>query len=168
MRRHRNTLIALLLVLVSLVLQTTLFSQVRPFGIGPSVVILTVIACARYLEPEAALLVGFTAGFLTDLLGGSSLGLWAIAMTVVAYATVKLRHREVDGILVVAAGIFGLTVAAQLLFAIVSTLFGHGTINQPDLWKHILLPAVWNVVLAAPIFWVSTVTMRRSERGWAV
>ena len=167
MRRYRNTLIALGLVLVSLVLQTTLFNQVRPFAVAPSIVLLTVIACARYLEPESALMVGFTAGFLTDLVGGSSLGLWAIAMTVVAYATVKLRHREVDGLLVVAAGIFGLTVAGQLLYAIVSTLFGHSTISQPDLWRHLLIPAVWNVLLAAPIFWLSSVTMRRGERGWA-
>ena len=167
MRRYRNTFIALGMVLVALVLQTTLFSQVRPFTIAPALVLLTVIACARYLEPESALLIGFTAGFLTDLVGGSSLGLWAIAMTVVAYATVKLRHREMDGILVVAAGIFGLTLAGQTLYAIVSTLFGHGTINQPDLWMHLLLPAVWNVILAAPIFWLSSVTMRRGERGWA-
>ena len=167
MRRHRNTLIALGLVVVSLVLQTTLFAQVRPFAVAPSIVLLTVIACARYLEPESALFIGFTAGFLTDLVGGSSLGLWAITMTVVAYATVKLRHREVDGLVIVAAGIFALTLAGQTLYAIVSTLFGHGTINHPDLWKHLLLPALWNVLLAAPIFWLSTVTMRRGERGWA-
>jgi rod shape-determining protein MreD len=167
MRRYRNTFIALGLVLVSLVLQTTLFNQVRPFGIAPSIVLLTVVACARYLEPEAALLVGFTAGFLTDLVGGSSLGLWAIAMTVVAFATVKLRHREVDGLIVVAGGIFGLTVLGQAMYVVVSTLFGHNTLSQPDLWKHLLLPAIWNVLLAAPIFWLSSVTMRRGERGWA-
>lgn len=167
MRRYRNTFIALGMVLVALVLQTTLFSQVRPFAIAPAIVLLTVIACARYLEPESALMIGFTAGFLTDLLGGSSLGLWAIAMTAVAYATVKLRHREVDGVLVVALGIFGLTLAGQALYAVVSTLFGHSTINQPDAWKHLLLPAVWNVILAAPIFWLSSQTMRRGERGWA-
>lgn len=168
MRRHRNTFIALGLVLVSLVLQTTLFAEIRPFAVAPAVVLLTVIACARYLEPEAALLVGFSAGFLTDLLGGSSLGLWAIAMTAVAYATVKLRHREVDGVLIVAVGIFSLTVLGQLLYAVVGTLFGHSIITQPEVWKHLLLPAVWNVILAAPIFWVSNVTMRRGERGWAV
>jgi rod shape-determining protein MreD len=166
-RRHRNTLIAFGLVLVSLVLQTTLFNEVRPFAIAPSIVLLTVIACARYLEPETALLMGFTAGFLTDLVGGSSLGLWAITMTAVAFATLKLRHREVDGLLVVAVGVFGLTVFGQALYAVVGTLFGHSIISQPGLWKQILLPAVWNVVLAAPIFWISNVTMRR-ERGWAL
>ncbi|MFB3099456.1 MAG: rod shape-determining protein MreD, partial [Acidimicrobiia bacterium] len=72
MRRHKNTLIALGLVLIAIVLQTTLFGQVRPLTIAPAVVLLTVIACARYLEPEAALLVGFTAGIVSDLVGGSS------------------------------------------------------------------------------------------------
>ena len=168
MRRHKNTLIALGLVLIAIVLQTTLFSQVRPLTIAPAVVLLTVIACARYLEPEAALLVGFTAGIVSDMVGGSSLGLWAITMTVMAFATVKLRNYEVGGVLVVAAGIFALTFAGQLLYAIVGTLFGQGTINRPDLWKHFLFPALWNVVLAAPIFWVSTLTMRRDERRWAL
>ena len=50
--------IALLLAVTAVVLQTTLFSEIRPFAVAPAVVLLTVIACARYLEPEAALLVG--------------------------------------------------------------------------------------------------------------
>jgi rod shape-determining protein MreD len=168
MRRQRNTLIALALVLVALVLQTTLFAEVVPFGIAPALVILTVIASARYLEPEAALLVGFTAGFLLDLVSGLSLGLWAITLTVVAFATIKLRHLEVGGVLVVAGGIFLITLGGQMLYAIIATLFGHGTINQPELWKHLVLPALWNVVIAAPIFWLSTVTMRRGEQRWAL
>lgn len=168
MRRHRNTLIALSLVLIALVLQTTLFAQVTPLGVAPAVVMLTVIASARYLEPEAALLVGFTAGFAQDLVSGLSLGLWAITMTAVAFATVKLRHLEVGGVLVVAAGVFLITLGGMLLYAILATLFGHGTINQPDLWKHLVLPAAWNVVIAAPIFWLSSVTMRRGEQRWAL
>ena len=55
-----------------------------------------------------------------------------------------------------------------LWLAVVGTLFGHSIITQPEVWKHLLLPAVWNVILAAPIFWVSKVTMRRGDRGWAV
>ncbi len=75
--------LTLAFVVVAAVLQTTLFGdgRLQPFGASPALVTLIVIATVRFLEPDQALLVAFTAGLLMDLLGASPLGLWAMAMT---------------------------------------------------------------------------------------
>ena len=72
----RPVALSILLVLVAVVIQTTLFGpgRIQPFGAAPMLVLAVVIACARYLDSEPALLLGFTAGLLLDLLGGSRAG----------------------------------------------------------------------------------------------
>ena len=147
----KHIVFALLLTLGGLVLQTTLFgeSRIEPFGAAPNVVLLLVVICAAYLEPEPAMLVAFTSGLLTDLLGGSVIGLWAISMVVVAYVTLRVRHRIDDGVIVVAAGLLGLSVLGQAIFAIAGTLFGQQIFADPGWYRQIVLPSLYNVVLAA-------------------
>lgn len=149
----KQVIYALLMSLAALVIQTTLFgeSRIDPFGAAPNIVMLLVIISAAYLEPEPALLVAFTTGLLTDLLGGSVIGLWAISMVVVAYVTLRVRRRIDDGIVVVAAGVLALSVLGQALFAIASTLFGQQVFADPGWYRQIVLPSLYNVVLAVAL-----------------
>lgn len=151
----RPVLVSLTLVVGAVVLQTTLFGpgRLQPFGAAPNLVLLVVIACARYLDPEPALLVGFTGGLLMDLLSGSPLGLWAMVMTAVAYAALRLRRRAEDSVLLGIAGVFLLTVLGQVLFVTFGTFFGQRFFEDPALVRKILLPAVYNAVLAPVVFW---------------
>lgn len=147
----KHVIYALLLSMSALVVQSTLFGQSRidPFGAAPNIVLLLVVICAAYLEPEPALLVAFTTGLITDLLGGSVIGLWAISMVVVAYVTLRVRRRIDDGVVVVAAGVLALSVLGQAIFAIASTLFGQQVFADPGWYRQIVLPSLYNVVLAA-------------------
>lgn len=149
----RHIIYALALSLGSLIVQTTLFgeSRIDPFGAAPNIVLLLVIICAAYLEPEPALLVAFTTGLVTDLLGGSVIGLWAISMIVVAYVTLRVRRRIDDGIVVVAAGVLALSVLGQAVFAIASTLFGQQVFADPGWYRQIVLPSLYNVLMAAAL-----------------
>lgn len=146
----KHIIFALLLTMGGLVVQTTLFgeSRIDPFGAAPNIVLLLVMICAAYLEPEPALLVAFTSGLLTDLLGGSTIGLWAIAMVVVAYVTLRVRRRIDDGVVVVAAGVLALSVLGQAIFAIASTLFGQQVFADPGWYRQIVLPSIYNVVMS--------------------
>ena len=94
----KNIVYALVLSVAGLVIQSTLFgeSRINPFGAAPNLVLVLVVICAAYLEAEPALLVAFTSGLLMDLLGGSTIGLWAIALVVAAYVTLRVRNR-IDG-----------------------------------------------------------------------
>ncbi|MEN8233962.1 MAG: rod shape-determining protein MreD [Actinomycetota bacterium] len=159
--------IALGLVVGAALIQTTVFQHVRPFGYAPALGLLTVIAIARLLDPEPTLFVAFTGGFLQDLLGGAPLGLWASAFTVVAFVTLKVRDREVAGPIAVLAGVFGLTLLGQFTFAILGTLFGQSIINRPGFFGHLVVPAILNMLLAYPVFWVARMAVRPGERTWA-
>lgn len=166
----RRVLLSLILVFVAVVLQTTVFApgRIQPLGAAPNLVLLTVVACVRYLQAEFAILLGFTAGLMMDVLGGSPIGLWAITLASIAFMTLKLRDREVEaGVAGAALAVFGLTVAGQLIFSILGTLFGLGLVAEPGFLVQLLvLPAVYNVVLMIPVFWLSKAALRPSERSW--
>ena len=49
--------IALGLVVAAVLLETTVFEQIQPFGYAPALGMLAVIAVARYLDPEPVLFV---------------------------------------------------------------------------------------------------------------
>lgn len=162
-----KTIIALGLVLAAVLIQTTAFQHFQPFGYAPALGLLMAIATARYLEAEAALFVGFSGGFLQDLLGGSPLGLWASTFTIVVFVTLKIRDREIAGPLAVLAGVFGLTFLGQFTYAILGTLFGQGIISRPGIIWDLIIPALYNVILAYPAFWIAKAAIRPSERKWA-
>ena len=168
--RGRHVVIALGLVVLAVVLQTTVFApgRIQPFGAAPNLVLLVVIGCARFLDPEPALLVGFTGGLLVDLLSSSPLGLWAMVLTAVTFVALKVRSRAADGPLVVAAGVFALTLLGQVLFVFVGTLFGQRTIEDPQVIRKLLLPALYNVILGAPVLWGIRAVLQPSQRSWAL
>lgn len=162
-----KVIIALGLVIAAVLIQTTAFQHIRPLGYAPALGMLTVIALARFLDPEQALFVAFTGGFFQDLLGGSPLGLWASTFTIVAFLALKVRDREIAGTPVVLLGVFGLTLIGQFTYAVLGTLFGQGIINRPGFAAHLLVPALYNVVLAYPVFWLTKITVKPPERTWA-
>jgi len=167
----RRVLVSLIFVFAAVVLQTTVFApgRIQPFGAAPNLVLLTLVGCVRYLQAEFAVLLGFTGGLMMDLLGGSPIGLWAITLASIAFAALKLRDREVEaGIPGTALAVFGLTIAGQLMFAILGTLFGLGIVAEPGFVVQLLiLPAVYNVILMIPVFWVTKVALHPAERSWA-
>jgi rod shape-determining protein MreD len=94
--------------------------------------------------------------------------LWAISLTVVAYLTNRTKRRAEDGPLWILVGVFLLTVAGQFLYVLLSTLFGQNALGDPELIRKLFLPAVYNVILAAPVFWAVRALLRPKERSWAL
>lgn len=169
--RGRDLSLALLMVVIAVVAQTAVFGdgRINPFGASPAVVIVVVLACARYLEPEPSLLLGFTAGMALDLLGGSPLGLWAMSYTVAVYVGLRFRERAHDGPLVIGVGVVMLTLLANALFLIIGTLFGERFFTDTTVIKNTILPAVYNLAIAAIAFPIITKLMGdRRHFGWSV
>ncbi len=160
----RPVAISLGLVVVAVVLQTTLFGAgfIQPLGASPLLVVVTVMACVRYLDPEPALLLGFTAGLLLDLLGASPLGLWAMVHLVVAYLSLRMRARADDGFLFVALAVFAVTLVGQGLFLLAGTLFGQRLFATEGLVKLLVLPAAYTMILGVVV--VPGVTWLLRER----
>ncbi len=144
----RTIAIALALGVAAVVLQTTLFAELRPFGASPNLPLLVVIACARHLDPDPAVLYGFSVGLLTDLLGASPLGMWALVMTAAAYGTVRFRDRLEEAPVAGAVLVFVLTLLGEVLFLLLGTLFGLKLLSQAGLVRIVLLTALYTTVLA--------------------
>lgn len=169
MSRSR-VVISLLSVLVAIVLQTTVFGsgRIQPLGVAPALVTLVVIAVATQIEAEYLLMIGFTAGILMDLMGSGTLGLWAMTLTAVAYAASRLKGRFEGGVASTAGVVVVLTIASQFLFVLLATLFGHGTIAEPEVMRKIFLAGLWNLALAAPVFWILERAFASRRGQWAV
>jgi rod shape-determining protein MreD len=166
----RTIALALLVLVTTVAIQTTALGpgSLQLFGASPNLVTLVVIGLARYLDDEPAILIGFTAGVFLDSLGSSVLGLWAMSETVVAYATLRLRDRSRDGILVVALGVAVLTIAGQALFAVAGTLFGERFLTDIGVARRVLLPGLYNMVIAAVLLpgIRRIMTDRRAASAW--
>jgi rod shape-determining protein MreD len=126
-----------------------------------------VIAIGPYVEAEYHILLGFTAGILTDLMGSGTLGLWAMTLTIVAYATVRLRERFNEGIALTGFLVFSLTLLGQLVFVTLATLFGQEVSADASVVAKVALPAVWNLVLAVPVVWGLALVFNQRDRRWA-
>lgn len=144
----RRIVMSSAVLIASVALQTTLFAQLRPLDAAPALALLVLIAAARHLPDQPALLIGFGSGLFLDLLAESPLGLWALVHTVTAFAVLRLRERTEDDPLLLALGVFLLTAVALTLFAVLGTIFGEKTLADAGIVRKIVLPAAYNTVLA--------------------
>jgi len=146
MSNARQILIALAAVIVSVMVQTTLFRRVEPYGVAPDLVILVVIGASRWLQPEPAVLLGFTAGLLLDLLGSTPLGLRALVFTLVAFGTLRFRDAFEENPFLLMGAVGALSLVGVVLLALIGTLFGERTFSDASVWRTILLVPVYNVM----------------------
>ena len=144
-------LLSLLLVMVAALVQTSVFHSIRPLGASPDVVLLIVVVGAVWLKPEAAVLLGFLGGLLLDVLGSAPLGLSGLAFTVGSYITVRSRDRFDYGLPVGVMTVGGITLVTLVTNALIGTLFGEGTLGNPDIIRTLLLVPIYNMVLALAV-----------------
>jgi rod shape-determining protein MreD len=157
--KARYAILVVVVVIVAVGVQTTLFNRLRVFDAAPALVLLVVLAYARYLPAEYALLTGFGAGLFQDLLSETPLGLWALVLTSVAYAVLRFRDRFEDDFGFVGPFVLAVTIGALALFAVLGTIFGEKTLADAGIMKKIALPAIYNVGLALLVLPVAPLSL---------
>ena len=162
--RTRAIGLSLLAAAVAVLLQTTLFAQVRVLEVAPDLVMLTVIAVARRLDAEPAVLLGFTSGLAIDLLGSSPLGLRSLVLTLVAYATVRTRDRFDINVIATGVAVVLLSLLGVVLIAVIGTLFGEASFRDPYVFRKILLVPLYNLVLGLAVFPLVMLVVAGSRR----
>jgi len=152
--RLRTALTVGLLLLVALVLQTTLFSQLEVFT--PDLVMLVVIVLGlTKIRPELVLAIGFVSGLAVDLLGTAVLGLRAMVFTVVAFLALRTRERADIGRFVTALWAGLITLAGIVLLILVGTLFGQTVLLGEGVVDRLVFVPIANLIVAwimAPLF----------------
>ena len=80
-----------------------------------------------------------------------------------AFATVRLRRRFEDDVTLLVPGVFLLSFGALALYALLGTIFGEQTLADAQVVRKMLLPAVYNTVLAPLV--LPPITRLIGERG---
>lgn len=152
--RLRTVLTVGLVLLIALVLQTTLFSQIEVFT--PDLVMLVVIVLGlTKIRPELVLAIGFVSGLAVDLLGTAVLGLRAMVFTVIAFLALRTRERADIGRFVTALWAGLITLAGIVLLILVGTLFGQTVLLGEGVVDRLVFVPIANLIVAwifAPLF----------------
>ena len=140
--------VMVILLVGSVLVQVTALQSIQLFGAAPDLVLLVVILGGIWLQPEVAVGFGFVGGLLIDLLGLAPLGLSALSFTVAAYLTVRIREYFSYGLPIEALLLGFVTLVGLGTNALVGTLFGEGTLGNPDLVRTLVLVPIYNALLA--------------------
>ena len=149
----RRTLAWITVVVTALVLQSTVFTQIKLAGASPELVYLVTTVLAMLEGPSAGALGGFTAGMAQDFLLNQPKGITALTLTLVGYAVGTVRQYITTPSPLLPVLLVGATTAAGILFyGFVSFLLGQLPEGMLYLLRVALLSALYNAVLT-PIFY---------------
>jgi rod shape-determining protein MreD len=135
------------MLVLAVVIQTTLFGQIRV--IVPDLVLLvTILLALTRMRPELIMLLAFLSGLVVDLLGSSLVGLRAVVFTTVAYVAIRTRSRAESGRYATAIWVGLLTFGGLVLMVVIGTVFGETNLIGPDIAARLTLIPLANMFLA--------------------
>jgi rod shape-determining protein MreD len=142
-----------LLVLLSVVLEVSGFSQMRILGGYIDLIPLVVGAVAIYAGSVPGAIVGFSTGLLIDLLVGQNLGATSLVLTALGYGVGRYRDLRDP-----AHGLMPIPVAAVatggylVAVAAVSFMLDIGASVSPLVLREAAITLLLNVAIALPYF----------------
>lgn len=144
----RRTLSLAALVVTALLLQTTVFADVRLLGARPELMYLITIVFAMLEGPPSGAVTGFCGGMAQDFLLNQPKGITALTLTLLGYTVGLLRQYVVSPspllpVLLVSAGTF----AGVVFYGVVSFLLGQLDTSWAYLVRVAALSAAYNAIL---------------------
>lgn len=158
----RRAILLTVVVLTALLLQTTVFADVRLLGARPELMYLLTICFAVLEGPASGAATGFVGGMAQDFLLNQPKGITALTLTLLGYAIGMLRQYIVSPspvlpVVLVAAGTFG----GVLFYGIVSFLLGQLDTSWTYLVRVAALSGIYNAVLTPLLYPI----LRRAAEG---
>jgi rod shape-determining protein MreD len=149
----RRILVIAAIVITAVLLQSTVFSQLRLVGVRPELLILVTIVIALLEGPTEGAVVGFVCGLAQDMFLNQPKGITALTLTLLGYAVGMARQFIVSPsplvpTIVVAIG----TALAMGFYEIVSLLLGTFDVPTTEAVKIALLTAAYNAVLTPILY----------------
>jgi rod shape-determining protein MreD len=142
-------------ILSALVLQASLFTEVRVADVAIQLLLAVTIAAGITGGPDRGAVIGFVAGLGMDLLIRTPFGLTALAYASTGYVSglvneaVVRSARTLSVLIALAAAVFAIAV-----FVVAGELVGESLLSTPYLWRIVLVNAVGCAVLILPCRWV--------------
>lgn len=140
-------------VVTAVLLQSTLFAQLRLLGVRPELLFLVTIILALLEGPAEGAVVGFVSGLAQDLLLNQPKGITALTLTLLGYAVGMARQFIVSPSPLVPTIVVAIGTAAGILFyEVVSFLLGTFDATVAYGVKVALLTALYNAVLTPIVY----------------
>jgi rod shape-determining protein MreD len=155
----------LLLIVVLVIAQVTVFPHLQLFGVVPDLGLLVAIAVGYQEGPELGAITGFVAGFGYDLFLETPIGLNALAYALVGYYVGVLEGglfrspRWLPSFLGALGG-----VAGGLLFVAVGVLAGVEAVKGAHAIIDVLLSALYDALLAPAVFFLVRAVLGTPDR----
>jgi rod shape-determining protein MreD len=158
----RRTLLLTVVIVTALLLQTTVFADVRLLGARPELMFLLTISFAILEGPASGAITGFAGGMAQDFLLDQPKGITALTLTLLGYTVGLLRQYIVSPspvlpVLLVAGGTF----FGELFYGLVAFLLGQLDVTTLYLFRVAALSAVYNAILTPLVYPV----LRRAAEG---
>jgi rod shape-determining protein MreD len=149
----RRALLLTVVVLTALLLQTTVFADIRLLGARPELMFLLTISFGVLEGPASGAVAGFVGGMAQDFLLNQPKGITALTLTLVGYAIGMLRQYIVSPspilpVLLVGGGTF----VGVLFYGVVSFLLGQLGTSWLYLLRVAALSALYNAILTPLLF----------------
>lgn len=142
-----------LIGLLGVLLQLSFFSQVELFHVSPDVLPALVVCLALLGGSLTGAVAGFSIGLFLDCLLVEALGISSLVLLTVGYLAGLFRERfEIHSSLVPALLCMGLTLAAELGYAVVQLLLGIDAPVSPLIVRDLLLKSVYAFFLGGPTY----------------
>jgi rod shape-determining protein MreD len=149
----KRILVWVAVVLSALVLQSTVFAQIKLGGTKPDLVYLVTIVLAFLEGPASGAVAGFAGGMAEDFLLNMPKGITALTLTLVGYTVGTVRQYIVTPspllpVMVVAGG----TAAGIVFDRLVTFLLGEPSAGLFSVVRVALLAGLYNALLTPVVF----------------
>jgi rod shape-determining protein MreD len=137
-----------IVIVVAVALQTTLFADVRLFGVSPELLVLLAALAGLVGGTTPGVWVGFAAGLAYDVALDTPFGSWGLICGLVAFAVADLHHAVADEARWIPTAFAATATSAGVVaFAVLGEVLGLDYL-EPRVLRVALLVGLWSVVLA--------------------
>ena len=144
----RRVLALAAIIITAVLLQSTVFSQLRLLGVRPELLYLVTILVALQEGPNEGAIVGFTAGLAQDMFLDQPKGITALTLTLLGYTVGMARQYIVSPSPLVPTIVVAIATALGVAFyEIVTFLLGQFEASITYAVKVALLTALYNAIL---------------------
>ncbi len=149
----RRTLAWTAVVVTALLLQSTIFAQIKLGGAKPELMYLVTIVLAMLEGPPSGAIGGFSAGMAEDFLLDQPKGITALTLTLVGYVVGMVRQYITTPSPALPTILVGVGTAAGMIFyGFVAFLLGQLAAGFGFLLRTALLSAIYNAILTPILF----------------
>lgn len=144
-----------ILTIIIFLIETVAVDFFTIWRIKPDFILIIVVYSGLFLTKNSATAIGFTAGFIQDALSFKLMGINSLSKCLIGFSIGGLREKILNENLIV-----------QYLFTFIATIFNgmifflalkwllFPEIKELDFLGNLFIQAVYNSILAPPIFWL--------------